>query len=554
MLAAAANRAVKTTVHFDERGAAFYALGYAKATGKPAALISTSGTAVANACPAIVEAALSCTPMIVLSADRPVELRDTGASQTVDQVGMFGRYLRWSFDLPAPDEAVNPAFVLTTVDQACYRAIRSPSGPVQLNCMFREPLMELPENEDWRVGLKQIDEWARGNKPYTTYRLPITRCDDDDIEALLSRLQSCKRGVIVAGTLPVNADKTSLIELAERLDWPLLADVGSGLRFCGRGSPNIICHYDLYLRIDEFRETYAPDLVLQLGGSLLSKHLLRYLAEGYRDYIKVANHPYRHDPDHAVSDRIEADPIAFAGVLTKRTHSIQSELTEIFRRADDVSTGVVERYIVAEADSLIEFNVARLVFEEGSDTRGVFTATSMPIREVDAFVPQSMKQYNVSANRGANGIDGTVATAVGFADGLGRPTTLLIGDLAFLHDLNSLALVKQSFKPITIVVINNDGGGIFSFLPVAQVGGNFEPFFATPHGITFRNAARLFDLEYHVAGSTAQFVSAYHDSVMSHNSAIIEVVSDRGENLRHHQKVWDEIDREIGRHFPEIAK
>jgi len=277
-LAAAENTDISTAVHYDERGVAFFALGYAQATGKAAAVICTSGTAVANCLPAVVEASQSCMPLIILSADRPPELQDSGAPQTITQTGIFGQFVRWEFGLPTPDESISPPFVLTTVDQTCYRAGQSPKGPVHLNCRFREPLAPTGIDRDWHNYLDSISRWTDSAAPFTRYIMDDRneRCGGSN--TVISAITRAKRGIIVAGPLAADAEKQGIVKLADKLDWPLLADIGSGLRHCGRGCGNVICHYDLFLRSAELRQRLAADFVLQLGGTPISKNLQRYLA------------------------------------------------------------------------------------------------------------------------------------------------------------------------------------------------------------------------------------------------------------------------------------
>jgi 2-succinyl-5-enolpyruvyl-6-hydroxy-3-cyclohexene-1-carboxylate synthase len=543
-LAAAENARIETVVHYDERGAAFYALGYARATGKPAVVICTSGTAVANCLPAVIEAGQSCMPLIIISADRPPELLDTGALQTIDQTGIFGKYTRWAFTLPTPDESITPAFVLTTVDQACYRAQHSPAGAVHLNCLFREPLAPTSATPDWRRYLAPILTWSNSDKKYTTYTSSKS-AGSYDVGDIARKIASSKKGIIVVGTLPSWKDKSGILKLAESLDWPVFADIGSGLRSNGTLSKNLLCHHDLYLRFPEVRATLAPDCILQFGGTPISKYLVRYLADSHAPWIVVNDHPSRQDIEHVVSDRVEADPGAFATLLADSVDANRSTLTEILVKSDRAVGEVLRDFIKAQSTQSLELAVAREVFLQSRELRGVYLATSMPIRDAEAGVCQSDRMLPVAANRGVNGIDGTIASAVGFADGLQRPVTLVIGDLAMLHDLNSLLLAKRSLQPITIVVINNNGGGIFSFLPIAKTRDNFESFFGTPHGMSFEKIAAQFGLAYRFAPHFDEFRQQLSQAHASGESQLIEVVSDRELNLTQHQQLWQKVAHEV---------
>lgn len=543
-IAAAENAGIATAVHYDERGAAFYALGSARVTGKPMAVICTSGTAVANCFPAVVEASQSCLPLIIITADRPPELQDTGALQTIDQIGIFGKFTRWTFNLPIPDESIKPAFVLTTVDQACYRASRSPAGAVHLNCMFREPLAPTGAAPDWSEYLAPISAWSNSDKQYTTYT-SSENVGSFGVSGITRIIADSKKGIIVVGTLPSWQDKSSILKLAAQLGWPVFADICSGLRSGDTFSANVLCHYDLYLRLPEMRTTLTPDCILQFGGTPVSKHLLRYLVDSRARWIVVGAHPFRQDVEHVVSDRIEADPIAFATSLASSTPTNPSSLTKMLTTSDRIAGKVLHDFVAAQSTQSLELAVAREVFQQSRELRGIYLATSMPIRDADAGVNHNDLLLPVAANRGVNGIDGTIASAVGFADGLQLPVTSVIGDLALLHDLNSLSLVKQSRHPIIIVVINNNGGGIFSFLPIAKNENHFESYFGTPHGMSFAKAAEQFGLPYRIASHFAEFQKQLALAYASGESQLIEVISNRELNLIQHQQLWEKVADEI---------
>ncbi len=532
---------IHATVHFDERGSAFRALGIAKATGRPAVLICTSGTAVANNYPAIIEASQSATPLIILSADRPAELRDCGASQTINQVAMFGSYLRWSFDLLPADEQVKPEFVLSTVDQAVHMSLHSPAGPVHLNCQFREPLAPLGKEQDYSSYTVSIKDWANRTPPYTTCVNSDRTVSDSNIKSLIDAMRSSKRGVVIAGTLPAYLDVTPIVRLAEQWQWPLIADITSGTRFTECENSGVICHSDLYLRHEHLRSKLRPDVVLQFGTSAISKSVVQYAATASTHYIVVADRPDRVDPLHCVTCQISTDPCTLAKQLASESDIPASNLLKNFSRYDEVAQQCLKAMSTTGEQELSELQVVGEVFRLSAASRGMFLATSMPIREADIVARQSDTRLFVAANRGVNGIDGTIASAAGFAEGLGLPVTLLIGDIASLHDLNSLAILQQSHHPVIMVVLNNDGGGIFSLLPVASIPQNFEKFFATPHGCDFRYAAEMFGLKYHNPASLKDFTTVYRHAMKSKKSALIEVHTSRVANARQHQSLWEAV-------------
>jgi 2-succinyl-5-enolpyruvyl-6-hydroxy-3-cyclohexene-1-carboxylate synthase len=547
VLAAAANSKAETVVHLDERGVAFYAIGCAKANGQPAALICTSGTAVANYLPAVIEASTSSVPLIILSADRPVELRDTGANQTVDQVGIYGKYTRWSFDLPSPSCEVPAEFVLTTVDQLAYRAKRVPSGPVQLNCMFTEPLTPEADNSIIPGYQERIGGWNEADTPYTDYVPSLFMPVDSSLNGVRAALMRSRRGVIVCGGLDCFSNNNTISKLAENLRMPLLADISSGLRFGNPSSDNLVTHYDLFLRDALFTENHRPDLILHFGGPVVSKELNGYLEGSRAEHIVVNRTPFRQDPGHSVRLRVEMEPGQFCETMADFEMSDDSDLLTVFGKADAICSDHLSK-LEPVNDLTNEFAAVYQTLGLLPDDSGLFLANSMPVRDADGCGITGPQSIHVGVNRGASGIDGNIATAVGFANGLGKRTTLLIGDLAFVHDVNSLLLARNSPIPVTIVLLNNDGGGIFSFLPIAECGSRFEEFFGTPHGLDFKHAVSLFELEYFRAETVAQLRDYSARAFEMPRSSVIEIRTERAHNLAQHQRIWKSVMETIREH------
>ena len=359
--ALAANHKAESIVHFDERGTAFAALGYARATRLPAAWITTSGTAVANGLPAVVEAATDGFPMILLTADRPPELRQTGANQTIDQPDIFGDFVRWRFDLPAPSLDIDPATVLTTVDQAVYRALRAPSGPVHLNLMFREPLIPGP-GEDGEAP-SGPDRWREKDGPYTRYAATKPAVGGAGIGALWEELRPVRRGLVVAGRLASREQGEAVEKLALSLGWPLLPDVGSQVRLGGdRGN---VAFYDALLADEAFAGGHEPEAVLHVGGRSLSKRLEGFVVRGRPDpYMVVRENPFRLDPGHRVTHSVETDVVDFCAALSRAARedlpSADPSWLEDWRTASDGVGTALDR-LFAERDGLDEPLVARSV-------------------------------------------------------------------------------------------------------------------------------------------------------------------------------------------------
>ncbi len=526
-VAVAQNPRAEALVHWDERAAGFVALGWGRATGRPAAVVTTSGTAVANLLPAAVEARQSGVPLLLLTADRPPELRETGANQAIRQPGLFSTVARWAFDPGTPTPATDPAFVLTTAAEAVARACDG--GPVHLNLPFREPLAPTRDGTDVAALLAPLSVWAGGDTPYTRSLRPPSHPEVRDLAHLLDGVE---RGLVVLGPLAVGDTEAAgaATEVADRLGWPLVADLLSGARLHSEGRA-----FDLALASDRLRET-APEAVLHLGGRPTSKRLARWIADA-RPRLHVQVHPDRArlDPDHRVTHRITDEPgpvaralaAALADQIARRPTAPSDEWRARWQTATDAARDAADAAL--GTSGLSEPVVARVLARSLPKGAGLVAAASMPVRDLDAFAVGGSSVV-VTANRGASGIDGTVATAAGFARGRGLPTALLIGDLALLHDQTSLALLRDG-PPVAVVVVNNDGGGIFHQLPVASVldEATFERVLGTPHGLGFEGAAHQVGLPYAAPTTLAAFEETLADAVSSGASSVIEVRTDRAE-------------------------
>ncbi len=530
----AADFAKRMVVHFDERGVGFAALGHGRATGKPAVIITTSGSAVANLWPAVCEASTDGVPLIIISADRPPELRDTGANQTMDQVRIFGGYARWQVDLPCPDEAVPARFIVSSMDEAYARATGTCSGPVHINQMFREPLAPVTVEDGSIPWQAALGRWWRNDRSWTQQASVQAYPDVTEVRDLIAH---AKKGVIVAGELRSGTDRKAVVKLADSLGWPVFPDIRSGLRL-GPKHPQVMTMADQMLLSDKISKKLRPDIIVHCGGRIVSKRLMKFIAGGDIPYVMVHAGNTRIDPDQVVSTRINCSPELFVKKLlaTKLVKPSRSPWLPTWRRYHEA----VENAWIQESTGtsrLTEPAVAAMVSGCIPPHHALVLACSMPVRDMEMYGLAGRSTLELVSNRGVSGIDGTIATTCGYSEGAQRPVTLLIGDLALLHDLNSLALVAKSTRPITIVLINNDGGAIFSFLPVAASTRHYEKCFGAPHGLTFEAAATLFGLDYHQPGTMAEFKETYCHSLRQGRSTLIEVGTERGENLKEHRRI-----------------
>ncbi len=524
-------------VHFDERGLAFHAMGYAAATGKPAVLVCTSGTAVANFLPAVVEASKKKLPLIVITADRPPELRQAGAVQTIDQVGIFGKYATWAVDMPCPDLNIKPEYVLTSVDQAYHQAV-SKRSVVHINAMFREPLTPVLQKTDWNLYCKGLKVWFGSNQPFTRYIKSQTSLSKSQLETAAENIDQIKSGIIVVGKIDGDKTRAAVLTLAHRLGWPVFADISSGLRL-GHQDRHLISYFDQIL----LRGLPGKvDGVLHLGGRMTSKRYYECMEKmAPEHYIMVLNHGLRSDPNHQVSLRVEAGVEVFCkGVLPLIKSRSSTLLLKTLSKKNLSIDRAIEKFLNSD-ERLNEPRAARLISQLLPKASGLYVSNSMPLRDMDMYADPKGHSVHVCGNRGASGIDGLIASSIGYAQGLKRPVTLMVGDLAALHDHNSLAMLKDSCYPVIIVVLNNGGGGIFSFLPISAETDVFEKFYGTPHPFTFANAAAMFELNYAQPQSKDAFIRAYKSAFKSGTSTIIEIFSNREENFKIHKLLQSNI-------------
>jgi 2-succinyl-5-enolpyruvyl-6-hydroxy-3-cyclohexene-1-carboxylate synthase len=428
--------------------------------------------------------------------------------------------------------------VLTTVDQAVYRARRAPSGPVHLNLMFREPFIPDAGDEDLLVPAR----WLENGEPYTRYAATRPAVDLEEVERLWEAVRPVEQCLVVAGRLRSRKQGEAVLRLSESFGWPLLPDVGSQVRLGARSESLVSC-YDALLASEPFKEAHASKAVLHIGGRAVSKRLEQFLAKiSPNPYVVVRENPFRLDPSHRVTHSVEADILDFCAALAEAAErhppAEAASWTAGWRGASQKADSYLDRSF-AKTKELNEPLVARLISRHIPEDHALCVASSMPIRDVDTFAATDGAPVPVAANRGASGIDGTVATAAGFARSSSRPITLLVGDLALLHDLNSLAMIRD--LPVVVVVLNNDGGAIFSFLPVVRHKAFFETYFGTPQGLSFEHAAAMFGLSYEHPSSATEFIEAYRAACARNTPTLIEIAIDREENVALHRTLLEEI-------------
>ena len=507
---------IRVFVQIDERSGSFFGVGLAKATGKPCVLLCTSGTAAAEFHPAVVEAFHSRTPLIVLTADRPPELREVGANQAIDQQRLYGSAVRWFFDPGTPIEMPSAPRQWRRLAARAYA--EAMNGPVHLNLPFREPLVPPPGQVPTAAG--------EATESITSGRLQPTQ---ERVASVTAALQRAKRPLVVAGEM---RDGERLAGGLNRLGVPLLAEPSSQLRRAESGSA--VESYEALLRAG-WSLQHGPDLVIRLGGTPTSKVLNSWLAATSAPTFLID--PYRQwrDEDQVASNVLACDPQP----LIESLPSVDvSGWREEWLSAGKKATAAIGATLVSTP--MHEGHIVRALASRVGDGAQVFVGSSMPIRAVDSFWPYARPRQMFYGNRGASGIDGLVSTGLGVAAARdSEPTVLLLGDLSVYHDMNGLWALRRHGIKATIIVCDNNGGGVFNFLPQAQHTDVFEEIFATPLGLDFAQVARLYGLVFSPVSDRSGLEPAITDALGAQTSTLVVVRYKREDSVNGHRVCWE---------------
>jgi 2-succinyl-5-enolpyruvyl-6-hydroxy-3-cyclohexene-1-carboxylate synthase len=532
---------IEARVIVDERSAAFFALGAAQATRTPAAVVCTSGTAAANLHPAVCEADEAGVPLIVLTADRPPELRDVGAGQTIDQLNLYGSAARWFCEVGTHDADDAGLLHMRSVTCRAYAlAAGDPRpGPVHLNLAFRDPLGPEPHPEDV-TARSPLALGGREDRPLTSVPSPPSPPATPLVDALAERIAAAPRGVIVAGRMNQPGAPEAIAALARAAGYPILADPVSQLRFGPHDRELVVSAYEPIARAKP-REL-EPQLVLRFGDLPTCKPLRAWLAE-LQDAAHLVVDPAGgwNEPLRIAGTMIRADPAQLATALAQAApRTPDDDWVRAWKRA----AGAAADAIAAELESLDEpTEPAAHAALSGLYRDGdlVYTASSMPIRDQEAFARGTGADVLFLANRGANGIDGLISSALGASAASGRPTWVITGDLGLFHDMNALASLRHADAPVRIVVLNNNGGGIFEFLPQADQieHDEFEALLGTPLGLEPVRVANLHSIEHRLVRSLGDLEAATADT------ALVELPVDRRANVELHRRLNERAGRAV---------
>ncbi len=532
-LALAADPRVRVEVFLDERSAAFFALGAARGSGKPAVVLCTSGTAAANFHPAVLEAWHGRVPMVVCTADRPPELRDTGAGQAIDQIKLFGASVRWFCEVGVADEApAAPAYWRSVAARSVADATGPPAGPVHLNLAFREPLV--PSGAVGPVGGRS------GGRPWVTTSAAPSVPDVSDVSRLAGLVAATSRGLVVAGW-GAGAGSEVVERFAAAARWPVLADPLSGVR----SGPNAISTYDALLRVPAVADRLRPDLVVHLGAPLTGKVATSWLDPDVPRILVDPDGAWL-DPHRGASERVVADPGALLAAIALLLEEIggggSSPWLDEWRHAESVARSAVDGLLDGD-DEPSEPRVARDLVACLPAGSSLVVGSSMPVRDVEAFA-RPRRGVRFHSNRGVNGIDGFVSTVLGVAAAAGpddRPVVALCGDLTLLHDAGGLLEAARRDIDAVFVVVDNRGGGIFSFLPQAAFREDFETLWGTPHHLDLAALCAVHGIPAHRVARASELAPAVLQAAAEGGIRVAIVTTDRDANVAHHRRLHDAV-------------
>lgn len=556
VIAALENAQMECISAIDERSAAHYALGRARATLRPSLLVCTSGSAAANYFPAVMEANEAGVPVIVLSADRPPELHYCGANQTTDQIELYGKHVRFFANLGEPrDDESSLRAARRLISQSVLEATGPRPGPVHINAQARKPLEPVPPSDELHARVDQILsepmtrlQSARSLDPKQLEQVPAAVVD-----AVAEAFASSARPVILCGPADLrNAVFSDAVEeLAERTGAPILAEAASQLRY--RGLAHVIGAFDTVWRTQAGRSTCLPDFVLQLGAAPVSKGWELLCAN--RRLRRMVVHPWKWaDPTSDAEAVVRCDIGSFVAALCRADHPRErrdERFTRHFELAESVAWSAADAIVREAGDALTEGAVARMVVDSAPHGSALILGNSLPIRDVDTWAPPNDKLLAVHSQRGVSGIDGVVSGGAGVASAVDGSTTLLIGDVSFVHDLNGLQMASSVRGPLVIVVIQNGGGRIFEQLPVARDGKpSWLPYFTTPHHVDLASASAAFGCDFVSADTASALQKALRSSHAGSGCTVIEAVVPPHSALELGHALVDRVERALRREAP----
>ena len=547
------NRKIKSFVNIDERSSSFFALGLAKATEIPVIIVTTSGTAVAELYPAIIEAFQQRVPLIVCTADRPSELIGTGANQTINQHNIFKNHIRWFRDLGLPSMNETGFQHLQRIAIKSFQmSLTEDRGPVHLNFPFRKPLEPFSYTDDISKTIFKIKAQRYSKSKMTN--AGIFSFHAKSSVRMIDDLIKYDRGLLIVGPLEYDRDLIMKVkQLSTLLKYPVFADGLSQLRFStSKKDRNILTNFDSTLLCENFLHKHEPDIILQFGRTPTSTTIENFLAETNADRYVINNYGDLFDPTRNAKATLPIKPKSFCESLishlnTKRFKRQKSNWMKDFLKAEEISNSI-KSTVLDKSKFPNEPSIITEIFKSIPSGSHVLIGNSLPVRDLDNFLSSTSKRLTIHFNRGASGIDGVTSTALGIA-ARKRPTILITGDLSFLHDLNALAIATNFSIPITIVVINNNGGGIFESLPIANKVNRFKEFFITPHNLELSGIVKSFGIDHQLVISRSQLKSYLIKSLNKNSTSVLEIQTNAIKSVELRERYFNEAKKKINKEF-----
>ncbi len=547
------NRRIKSFVNIDERSSAFFALGLAKATGKPVLIVTTSGTAVAELYPAIIEAFQQRVPLIVCTADRPSELIGTGANQTINQHNIFKNHIKWFRDLGLPSISETGLRHLQRIAiRSFHISLIEDRGPVHLNFPFRKPLEPFSYTDDVNKSILKI-------KPqhYSKSKIITSGNSSNQIKSsikITDDLIKYDRGIIIVGPMEYDRELNKKIKkLSGLLKYPIFADGVSQLRFgSSKKDKNIIANFNAILQSENFVYNHDPDIILQFGRTPTSSTIEKFLSESNADRYLINHFGDLFDPTRNAKATFQIEPKVFCESLithfkVKKISRQKSNWIKDFIKAEEISDKI-KTNVIEKSKFPNEPSVITEIFKSAPSGSNVFIGNSLPVRDLDNFLGKLSKGITLHFNRGASGIDGITSTALAIAT-IKKPTLLITGDLSFLHDLNALSIAQKFSIPITIIVINNNGGGIFETLPIAQKVNHFSKFFIAPHDLDLSGIVKSFGISHQIVHNRSQFKSHIIKCMKKKSPSVLEIRTNAVKSADLRINYFNEVKKKINKEF-----
>jgi len=534
---------IKSFVHVDERSSGFFALGLAKKTNRPVIVVTTSGTAVAELYPAIIEAYQQRNPLIICTADRPPNLLNTGANQTINQIDIFHNHIYKFYPLELPNINSKAFSKLLTVTKNAYSEAAEYRLPVHINFPFDKPFE--PSNKTSIIDLGYLSRIKEKFKN-VSYSTVIKKTKKNDISYVLKKLKESEKTLILVGPLKIeNKNIRTIFQFAKKINAPILADGLSGFRFAKINSKNLIANHSSFLRSDEIREKLDPDLIIQIGAAPTSNSILKFFKNSHAFKIIVNEYGELKDPSRTTDKIITAE---FSQIfeelynLIDKKNKIKSDKKWFSKFLEiENQSEVIKQVNLKKASFPFEGKIINDIINLAPESSNIMVSNSLSVRDVDAFASLSNKNINIYSNRGASGIDGITSTAAGVNAAVKNPTFLITGDLAFYHDITGLLSLKKYSIPLIVILFNNNGGGIFELLPIAKEKIDFQNYFKTPLMIDFKSIVTGFSGNYSLVKNGKDFSTEVKRAVKRKTFTVLEIKIDSKKSLQNRKNIWNDI-------------